>query len=764
MGGIFISHSSKNNAEAERVRGWLEQQGWGRSQVFLDVLELKSGDEWRKVLDAMADKEAVIVCLSDEWLLSHECVREFTQAQERGKPIFPLFVKPVTKTLPRFITDLQIGDITTDDGFTKLRDQLLAKRVMPQTFPWPPKGEPDRVVYRGLQPLDVQDAAIFFGRDADITRGLDQLRRMRGGAPQRVLAILGASGAGKSSFLRAGLIARLKRDEQNFLVFPVVRPERAALSGAQGLIASVSEATGRPFDLATAAADLSEAFNAARAPIIERLRRDTEAAGETHTAGPPTVVIPIDQTEELFSAENAECRAFCDLVAEAVVRDANVIIVATIRTDSYEAFQNGMLPDRQMPFTLPAIAAGSFQEIIEGPSRLARPPFSVEPALTQQLLTDLDTADALPLLAFTLERLHKGQVADGRLTVADYRDKLGGLSGAILTAVSAVLGNEPSNTGLARRLFIPALVQVGEDGAKRRVARRESIPSEAQGLADRFVAQRLLVTDGGDIEVAHEAILRQWPTLAGWIAEERDALVVLDGVRAVASEWRVHAETSGRKRDDIWLLHRGDRLKNAETIAARPDFCSLVDEGVRGYLAACRVAEDESQQAENFNAVRYATMDYYSRPLLLMELRAIKAVSWADSGKGKDPDFGRGNQWSRNKVEIEFLLGSHDKWHPKPARITEAPEYRESTIGAYHGYPDFFEFPCCGTVVETISEPPSQFRSDGCTPIPEQNNRSDRTYQSEAVELVGKLVPDKDLDAAAKRVHQGAEGGSRRRR
>lgn len=95
MGGIFISHSSKNSAEAERLRDWPETQGWGRSQVSLDLQDLKSGDSLRDVLNAMGDKETVIVCLSNEWLSSHECVREFTQAQERGKPILPIFVAPV---------------------------------------------------------------------------------------------------------------------------------------------------------------------------------------------------------------------------------------------------------------------------------------------------------------------------------------------------------------------------------------------------------------------------------------------------------------------------------------------------------------------------------------------------------------------------------------------------------------------------------------------------------------------------------------------
>jgi hypothetical protein len=594
MAGIFISHSSKNSAEASQLRDWLETQGWGRSQVFLDLQDLKSGDSWRDVLNAMGDKEAVIVCLSNEWLGSHECVREFTQAQERGKPILPIFVAPVTVPIPRFITDLQIAD-ATKDGFQSLRESLLAKRITPQSFIWPPKDEPGRSVYRGLQALDVKDAAIFFGRDADIARGLDALRQLRNGRPQRILVILGASGAGKSSFLRAGLIARLKRDEENFLVLPIIRPERAAISGAQGLAASVSKALGRNISLAGGAANLAQAFDDLRKPIVERLTRNAEAARETHAAKPPTIILPIDQAEELFGAENAERAAFCDTVATAITEDGNTVVVATIRSGSYEPLQTEklMASAPQLLFNLPPIAAGSFQEIIEGPTRLAIPPLTIEAELTQQLLGDLSAADALPLLAFTLERLRRQFGRNGKLSLADYRDKLGGLSGAIQSAVNVVLGVEPSKEklALARRLFVPALVQVDQDGVKRRVARREDIPAEVQKLADQFVDQRLLVADGGTIEVAHEAILRQWPVLAGWIADDREQLSMLESIRRAATDWSGQVDLHGKGHALAWLVHRRERLRQCETIVRQPSVSHTVSVEMRDYLKACRVAQ-----------------------------------------------------------------------------------------------------------------------------------------------------------------------------
>ncbi len=92
-------------------------------------------------------------------------------------------------------------------------------------------GRPDRAPYRGWAPLEEVDAAVFFGRDAQILGGLDVLHGMRTFGVKSVFVILGPSGCGKSSFLRAGLLPRLRRDDRRFLPLPIVRPERAVLTG-----------------------------------------------------------------------------------------------------------------------------------------------------------------------------------------------------------------------------------------------------------------------------------------------------------------------------------------------------------------------------------------------------------------------------------------------------------------------------------------------------------------------------------------------------
>ena len=105
----------------------------------------------------------------------------------------------------------------SQSGLSRLKRGLEKAGLDPTFFAWPPEAELDRAPYRGLKALEAEDAGIFFGRDAPIVEAIDRLRGIRAGAAPRLMAILGASGAGKSSFLRAGLLPRLNRDDAQFI-------------------------------------------------------------------------------------------------------------------------------------------------------------------------------------------------------------------------------------------------------------------------------------------------------------------------------------------------------------------------------------------------------------------------------------------------------------------------------------------------------------------------------------------------------------------
>jgi len=630
LGILFISHSGCDNDAAIKVRDWLRDHGW--NQVFLDLdpgQGLAPGQRWQQELKQAGERcSGVLILLSPNWVASEWCRVEFLVADQLGKKIFPLFIAPTPfDDLPvELKAKFQIADISLpereSDGFERLAIGLKRAGLDPKSFEWPPAGEPNRSIYRGLQSLDEQDAAIFFGRDGQITEGLDTLRRMRDGLSKRMLVIQGASGAGKSSFLKAGLIARLKRDEENFLVLPVVRPERAALTGERGFAASLAR---QPASL-TGPDDLAETFAALRAPVMDRLRRFATSVHESYSLKPPTVVIPVDQAEELFSSENSEAAIVLELLAAAIHADPNTIIVATIRTDAFARMQSeSRLADvPRLPLDLSPLPHGAFKEVIEGPARLADPPLVVAPALTERLLKDLAADDALPLLAFTLERLLSQHRGEGTLTLAHYTKEMGGLQGAITAAVESAFAKAQADPALpssrveleklARAAFIPALVQLDDADAepRRRLERIDAMPESTRALVRHLVDERLLVTDRGvadgvesdTVEVVHEAILRQWPALKAWIAEERDALRALDGVRAAAAEWRKHHARDTRDIGQSWLAHRGGRLEEAENLMTRPDFAIALKPGEVEYLTACRAAENSERLRETQGIAR----------------------------------------------------------------------------------------------------------------------------------------------------------------
>ena len=269
MSRIFLSHSSKDNFAAVAVGDWLKAEGW--EDVFLDVDSkegIRPGERWERALYTQAsDCEAVLFLVSRNWLASEWCRREHDLARRLNKCIFvvlietiaiddlPLFLKETRQAVslaagedhlvfhPRMPVTQEEGQITfSAEGLARLKNGLTRAGLDPRFFAWPPEVDPGRAPYRGLEPLDGVDAGVFFGRDGPIIEALDALRGLREAAAPRLFVILGASGAGKSSFLRAGLLPRLQRDDRNFLALPTIRPERTAISGANGFVAALAAA------------------------------------------------------------------------------------------------------------------------------------------------------------------------------------------------------------------------------------------------------------------------------------------------------------------------------------------------------------------------------------------------------------------------------------------------------------------------------------------------------------------------------------------
>lgn len=642
MATIFISHSSLNNRQAIAVRNWLIEEGW--NDIFLDLdpeRGLKAGERWQAALKrASSTCELVIFLISPDWAASKWCLAEFLLAKQMNKSTVAAIVEetPFDDIPTELSAEWQIVDLTTgskrrelnaaieDDaqpvtvsfgeiGLQRLKIGLLHSGLDPRFFPWPPEHDPDRSPYRGLRALEEEDAGIFFGREGPIVDGLDILRGLRNVAPPRMLVILGASGAGKSSYMRAGLLPRLHRDSQHYRVLPVVRPDTNVIEGDNGLVDALGSALKEAND-PQSRADIRAAIEAGASAVAKLL--SPVARVEDEAPVKPVLVLPLDQGEELFLTEGeAEATTFLNLLRELLdLDDPSFAVLVTIRSDSYEPLQvcDALEGVTQKTYSLPPMPRGAHGEVILGPARRlseASRPFEVEPALMEALLTDLDdndTKDALPLLAFVLERLFREYGESGELTRAGY-EATGRIRGAINAAVTAALQaadrdpdvprDKSERMRILRSAMIPALATVDLDTLtpRRRVARLEDIPKNARRLLGHLVDQRLLSTDISQetgertIEPAHESLLRQWDTLSDWLVEETEDLTMAERVRRAAKDWYENDH------DPAWLVHSGGRLQLADRVAAREDFASLFGAEAKAYLLACREAEQARQAA-----------------------------------------------------------------------------------------------------------------------------------------------------------------------
>jgi hypothetical protein len=230
MSRIFLSHSSRDDFAAVAVHDWLNENGWDDVFLDLDPAEgIHPGERWERALHEHASRcEVVLFLVSRSWLASDWCRREYELARKLNKRIFVVLIDEVTiEELPPYLTethqavslvsgeDHQLRRVVlpgtheqrhvsfSSEGLARLKAGLTQAGLDPRFFAWPPANEPDRAPYRGLEPLESIDAGIFFGRDAPVIEALDALRGLREAAAPRNVNILRASGAGKSTNLRA---------------------------------------------------------------------------------------------------------------------------------------------------------------------------------------------------------------------------------------------------------------------------------------------------------------------------------------------------------------------------------------------------------------------------------------------------------------------------------------------------------------------------------------------------------------------------------
>ena len=432
---------------------------------------------------------------------------------------------------------------------TRLRRLLMeqAKRpAVPDPLPPPP---PVKAPYPGLRPFHRDESLIFFGREREVDELLVRLRR------QRFVAVIGVSGAGKTSLVQAGLLARLRQHAlPGSGTWPLVGFTPGQLGDdpfmalADALLPVLEKPGLKPLNLASA-------FRRRPGKLAELL---SEALAQRDPRA--ELLIFVDGFEELFSiAEESQRGPFIELLA-ILSEQPRLRVVITLRVDYYDRFLDWprlttLLRDGAFPLGNPDRA--SLQRIITGPARLADLRF--EDGLVERLLEDTGRRPTgLGTLAFCLSAL-TARAHKGLLRIQDYQ-AMGGVQGAIETAATHHL--EPLSKASRETLpdIFRSLVAVSPRGGatRRRVPLRSlSVSGAAARTVDQLLAAGLLDTSLGRndqplVEISHELLFRCWSALDFWIEETANDLSLLLEFRRAVRLW----QEQGRVSPPLWLHER----------------------------------------------------------------------------------------------------------------------------------------------------------------------------------------------------------------
>ncbi|HUE98540.1 MAG TPA: BTAD domain-containing putative transcriptional regulator, partial [Anaerolineales bacterium] len=438
---------------------------------------------------------------------------------------------------------LKVGGAVNSNSIKQETSQI----ALPLTDESPAPGAPP---YMGLQPYNETDADYFFGRELLINLINSHITE---GHP--FIAIVGASGSGKSSLVRAGLIPTLhsqgfknnhsdtqvdgRHNWKIVLINPTMHPLEALAMGIN-----------QHLKMKIRSADLHKDVHDLRRYLLGMRQGEKQTPSQNPDRQELSrLLIVVDQFEELFTlcADEFERRAFIDVLLSIVDAglEEHVHVVITLRADFYSYC--GQYPNLREALTRAQIYIGPMsveevRRVIEEPARHGG--WDFEPGLVELILRDVNREPGmLPLLSHALlETWHRRQ--GHTLTLQGYV-KSGGVRGAIARTAEIVFNLQLSSEQqqIAKNIFL-RLTNLGEgvEGTRRRVMLAELIPAAREASAVQSVLKilsdaRLITIDEDSVEVAHEALITEWPTLHNWLVEDREGLRLHRHLTEAAQAW-----------------------------------------------------------------------------------------------------------------------------------------------------------------------------------------------------------------------------------
>ena len=576
---LFISHSSEDAALAQQLAHRLREAD---VRVWIDVDNLLPGDAWMATIERVVAHEAssFLICVGRRGVRSFVDLEVRTAISRWAQDASGFFrIIPVLgpgaepRKLPEFLRHFQYVDARpglNDASINQLRSLLGAAQ--------PARGPllaANKAPYLGLQVFDSEHVELFFGRDNEINELLKLMVR------DRFVAIVGDSGSGKSSLVRAGLLPALHRgrysqghaDDRTWRI-AILRPGSDPLDGVvRGLL------------------QLAPELGPHQAPVVQAAWRAQLPKGSERLADcilsllgkGDRALIVVDQLEEVFAKDvKAERRKwlFDSLLATTSQRgDEEIHVLVTLRYDFLpQCFERPDLWKRmqQNQLALRRLPPLRLRDVIRKPLLLAG--LDIEDSLVEALVSAAgEEPGHLALLEFTLHELWSAR-AGSRLNHGDY-EAVGRLEGALDRYARSVyegLLSEEVRTQ-ARRALVKLTHIEGARDTRRRL-RKEVLLSElgggeaAEEAIDTLVRSRLLTASQDWLEISHEALIRHWKQLISWLDEGRDRERITRRLTPAVQSWEAHGDDYVLQGGQLAEVEEWFRREGAELPAAHVRF------------------------------------------------------------------------------------------------------------------------------------------------------------------------------------------------
>ncbi|AVH63881.1 nSTAND1 domain-containing NTPase [Nostoc sp. 'Peltigera membranacea cyanobiont' N6] len=395
--------------------------------------------------------------------------------------------------------------------------------------------------YRGLSSYDEKDSNLFFGREEQIQKLYQKLVDNK----QQLTLVLGASGTGKSSLVKAGLIPKLRKDDKIWRILPPFRPGESPWKSLNNVLESVKQPL-------IQAGTSSHLFTPAEESLGNWFKNNPQAK----------LLVVIDQFEELITlSKSEEAEKFQRLIKNILVKYPNNIhVVITLRLDFEAQFQTSVLNDfwnDNARFVVSPMSQNEFREAIEKPASQKVLYFD-PPSLVDELINEVvQMPGALPLLSFTLSELYLKYLGDRTrdnraLTKKDY-EELGRVVGSLTKRANQeydqLAKENPAYQDTVRRVMLRMVSLQGGELARRQVPKSELVYSDqeenqrVQTVIKRFSEARLIVEGSNSegeayVEPAHDALVRGWDKLLAWRREKQGSIILQGQLTPAAVDWK----------------------------------------------------------------------------------------------------------------------------------------------------------------------------------------------------------------------------------